>query len=119
HDFVSQHPLGYDIPVGEGGAELSGGQRQTIAIARALVGDPTILLFDEPSAMMDFYSERLFIDRLQNILEAHKTLIIVTHRPPLLALVDRILVIDNGRLVADGPRDDVLQALQNQTIKTG
>jgi ATP-binding cassette subfamily C protein LapB len=118
HDFVSQHPLGYDIPVGEGGTELSGGQRQTIAIARALVGDPSIFLFDEPSAMMDSYSEKMFIDRLQEILLAHKTLVIVTHRPSLLALIDRILVIDNGRIVADGPKEDVLQALQNQNIKT-
>jgi ATP-binding cassette subfamily C protein LapB len=118
HDFVSQHPLGYDIPVGEGGAELSGGQRQTIAIARALVGNPSIFLFDEPSAMMDSYAERAFIQRLQGILKAHKTLVIVTHHPSLLTLVDRILVIDKGYIVADGPKDEILQALQNQAIKT-
>lgn len=118
HDFVSQHPLGYDIPVGEGGTELSGGQRQTIAVARALVGNPSIFLFDEPSAMMDSYAEGVFIQRLQEVLLEHKTLVIVTHRPSLLALVDRILVIDKGRVVADGPKEQVLQALQNQTIKT-
>lgn len=118
HDFVSQHPLGYDIPVGEGGAELSGGQRQTIAVARALVREASIFLFDEPSAMMDSMAEVAFIQRLQNILQAHKTLIIVTHRPPLLALVDRILVIDKGRIVADGAKDEILNALQAQSIKT-
>ena len=118
HDFVSQHPLGYDIPVGEGGNELSGGQRQTIAIARAFVGDPSIFLFDEPSAMMDSQAEHMFIQRLQDILKKNKTLIIVTHRPSLLALVDRIIVIDKGRIVADGPKQDILEALQSSTIKT-
>lgn len=118
HDFVSQHPLGYDIPVGEGGAELSGGQRQTIAVARALVRNSSIFLFDEPSAMMDSMAEMAFIQRLQGILEAHKTLIIVTHRPPLLALIDRILVIDKGHIVADGPKDEILAALQAQPTKT-
>lgn len=118
HDFVAQHPLGYDIPVGEGGSELSGGQRQTIAIARALVGDPSIFLFDEPSAMMDSYAEKAFIQRLQDIMKAHKTLVIVTHTPSLLTLVGRILVIDKGYIVADGPKEEILHALQSQTIKT-
>ncbi|MBY0500792.1 MAG: type I secretion system permease/ATPase [Alphaproteobacteria bacterium] len=118
HDFVSQHPLGYDIPVGEGGGELSGGQRQTIAVARAFVKDPSIFLFDEPSAMMDSQAENVFIQRLQEILKKNKTLIIVTHRPSLLALVDRIIVIDKGRIVADGPKQDILEALQSSTIRT-
>ncbi len=118
HDFVSKHPLGYDIPVGEGGTELSGGQKQTIAIARALVRDPAIYLFDEPTAMMDSSSEAAFILRIQDILKAHKTLILVTHRPSLLAFVDRILVIDGGRVVADGPKQQVLEALQTAATKT-
>jgi ATP-binding cassette subfamily C protein LapB len=119
HDFVSQHPLGYDISVGEGGTELSGGQRQTIAIARAFVKNASIFLFDEPSAMMDSHAEYTFIQRLQEILKQNKTLIIVTHQPALLALVDRILVIDKGRVVADGPKQDILEALTSSTIKTG
>jgi ATP-binding cassette subfamily C protein LapB len=96
---------------------LSGGQRQTIAIARAFVKNASIFLFDEPSAMMDSQAEYTFIQRLQEILKKNKTLIIVTHHPALLALVDRILVIDKGRVVADGPKKEVLEALTSSTIK--
>jgi ATP-binding cassette subfamily C protein LapB len=119
HDFVSQHPLGYDIPVGEGGSELSGGQKQTIAIARALARNSTFYLFDEPTAMMDTLSEQNFIIRLREILTKDKTLFLITHRPTLLTFVDRLLLIDGGKIVADGPKEDVLEALQSSTIKTG
>ena len=115
HDFVSKHPLGYDIPVGEGGSNLSGGQRQSVAVARALVRDPSLFIFDEPSAMMDQTSERNLIERL-NFAIKDKTLILVTHRPTLLALVDRIIIVDNGTVVADGPKDKVLEALKSQSI---
>jgi ATP-binding cassette, subfamily C, bacterial LapB len=118
HEFVSRHPLGYDIPVGEGGADLSGGQKQMVAIARAFVRDPAIFLFDEPSAMMDFQAELTFIKRLQDLYKEKKTLIIVTHRPPLLALIDRIIVIDQGRVFADGPKEEVLEALKTPATKT-
>jgi ATP-binding cassette, subfamily C, bacterial LapB len=118
HEFVSQLPLGYDISVGEGGFELSGGQRQTIAVARALVRNPSIFLFDEPSAMMDAQAEQTFIQRFRGILKEDTTLIIVTHRPSLLTLVDRILILDKGRIVADGPKEDILQALKAPPIKT-
>lgn len=117
HDFVSQHPLGYDVPVGEGGVELSGGQRQAIAIARALVRDPAIYLFDEPTAQMDNISEQNFIRHFQNILTKHKTLVLITHRPTLLTFVDRILVIHEGQLIADAPKEEILQALQSGTLK--
>lgn len=117
HDFVSQHPLGYDIPVGEGGSELSGGQRQTIAIARALVRDAAIYLFDEPTGMMDVTSELNFINRLKDILKKNKTLVLITHRSTLLTLVDRILVVHEGRLVGDGPKEKILEALTS-LIKT-
>ena len=98
--------------IGEGGSGLSGGQRQSIAVARALLHDPTILLLDEPSASMDPESEYQFIKRL----EAHipdKTLLVVTHRNSVLSLVDRILVIDQGRVVVDGSREEVLKMLVN------
>jgi ATP-binding cassette subfamily C protein LapB len=111
-DFARQHPSGYDMPIGEGGSGLSGGQRQSIAVARALLHDPTILLLDEPSASMDPESEYQFIKRL----EAHipdKTLLIITHRNSVLSLVDRILVIDQGRVVVDGGREEVLKMLAN------
>ncbi len=99
-------------------SQLSGGQQQRVAIARALVRDPAIYLFDEPTVMMDSSSEAAFILRIKEILKAHKTLILVTHRPSLLAFVDRILVIDGGRVVADGPKQQVLEALQTAATKT-
>lgn len=109
-DFVSATPQGYDRAVGERGANLSGGQRQAIAIARAELLAPPILLMDEPSSAMDARSEQLFKDRLAAQLEG-RTLVLVSHRGSLLSLVERVLVLDQGRLVADGPRDAVLAAL--------
>lgn len=116
-DFVSRHPQGFDMQVGEGGTSLSGGQRQSIAIARSLLRDPPIYVLDEPSAMMDHNSEAKLMMRLKDVM-AGKTLILVTHRASLLALVERLLVIDNGRIVADGPRDQVLKALSNTQLRS-
>lgn len=112
-DFIRHHPSGYDMPIGEGGSGLSGGQRQSIAVARALLHDPAILLLDEPSASMDPESEYHFIKRL----EAHipeKTLLVVTHRNSVLNLVDRIMVVEQGRIVADGPREQILAMLVSE-----
>lgn len=109
-DFVNRHPMGFDMPVGERGDGLSGGQKQTIAIARAQLLDPPILLMDEPSNSIDNRSEELFKSRLGNNLE-NKTLILVTHRASLLTLVNRLIVIDGGRVVADGAKEQVLAAL--------
>jgi ATP-binding cassette, subfamily C, bacterial LapB len=114
-DFVRRHPLGYDMPVGESGSNVSGGQRQSIAVARALMRDPPILIFDEPTAMMDHTAESRFISRLSENL-GNKSLILITHRMSLLTIVDRLLVMDNGKLVADGPRDDVLKALSGTQL---
>ena len=116
-DWISRHPQGYDLPVGERGQFLSGGQRQTVAIARALLPDPPILLLDEPSANMDHASELRFRQRLEEIVKG-KTVLLITHRSALLALVDRIIVIDNGRTVADGPRDQIIQALSQGQVRT-
>lgn len=109
-DFVNRHPMGFDMPVGERGDGLSGGQRQTIAIARAQLLDPPILLMDEPSNSIDNRSEELFKSRLEANLE-NKTLILVTHRASLLTLVNRLIVMDGGRVVADGAKEQVLAAL--------
>jgi ATP-binding cassette subfamily C protein LapB len=115
-EFTQRHPLGMDLPVGEGGRALSGGQRQSVAIARALLLDPPILLLDEPTSAMDNSSENRFKARLQEILPG-KTLLLVTHRGSMLTLVDRLMVIDGGKLVASGPKDEVLQALARGQIQ--
>ncbi|HJV93027.1 MAG TPA: type I secretion system permease/ATPase [Azonexus sp.] len=114
-DFVNRHPDGFDMMIGERGDSLSGGQRQGVAIARALLMDPPILLLDEPTSAMDFSSEQQFKERLRRV-AAHKTVIIVTHRNSLLDLATRVVVVDEGRVVADGPRDQVIQALQSGRI---
>jgi ATP-binding cassette, subfamily C, bacterial LapB len=112
--FVARHPMGYDMPVGERGALLSGGQRQAIALARTMLVKPTILFLDEPSSSMDLATERQLIGHLGASLAPESTVIIATHRYSLLALVTRLIVIDNGRIVADGPRDNVLQQLKSR-----
>lgn len=109
-EFVAKHPQGFDMPVGERGEKLSGGQRQAIAIARALILDPPILLLDEPTNMMDNRTEEMFKNQIQEA-GKDKTLILVTHKGSLLSLVDRLILMDNGRIIADGPRDLVLKAL--------
>ena len=116
-DFIRQSPLGFDLPVGERGMTLSGGQRQAIAIARALVTDPPILILDEPTSSMDNRSEESFKQRLKEILPG-KTLVLITHRASLLTLVDRLIVVDGGKVVADGQKDKVLQALSSGKIRT-
>jgi ATP-binding cassette subfamily C protein LapB len=113
--LVNAHPQGVDLPVGERGQMLSGGQRQAVAIARAVVHDPRILLLDEPTSAMDHASEEAFKAGLKAYGQG-KTLVVVTHRTSLLSLVDRILVIDAGKVVADGPRDKVVEALRKGQI---
>lgn len=114
-EFAARHPDGYDMMIGERGESLSGGQRQAVAVGRALVGDPPILLLDEPSSNMDNQSESMLRRRLQ-LVAPGKTLILVTHRTSLLALVDRLVVVDGGRIVADGPKEQVVEALREGRI---
>jgi ATP-binding cassette subfamily C protein LapB len=108
--FISRHPHGFDLQVGERGEALSGGQRQSIAIARALLRDPNIVILDEPTSAMDKSAEDWLIARLREILEG-STLVLATQRLSLLTLVERVVVIDAGKVVADGPRDTVLETL--------
>jgi ATP-binding cassette subfamily C protein LapB len=115
-DFVNRHPLGFDMPVGEHGAMLSGGQRQAVALARALVQDAPVLLLDEPTGSMDNSSEEHIKRELARVVQG-KTLVLITHRASLLELVDRVVVVDTGAIVADGPKAQVLEALRAGRIK--
>ncbi|HET6467368.1 MAG TPA: type I secretion system permease/ATPase [Geminicoccaceae bacterium] len=115
-EFASRHPLGYDMNVGEHGGALSGGQRQAVAVARALLADPPILVLDEPTSAMDNGAENRLRTRLGE--EPYgRTIVLVTHRASLLALVDRLIVMEAGRVVADGAKDQVLKALASGQIK--
>jgi len=116
-EFIQTHPAGFGRIVGEGGKNLSGGQRQAISIARTLLQQPDILVLDEPTNSMDNTTEALFRQRLAETLE-NTTLVLITHRSSMLELVDRLIVMDAGKIVADGPKADVIQALQNREIKT-
>jgi len=114
-EFANRHPRGFDMAIGERGESLSGGQRQAVGIARAVLNDPPVLLFDEPSSAMDHQSEDAFKGRLK-VFAAAKTVVLVTHRNSLLELVDRLIVIDNGQIMADGPKAQVVEALQSGRI---
>ncbi|MCP1367451.1 ATP-binding cassette domain-containing protein, partial [Halomonas sp. BBD48] len=114
-EMVNSHPQGVELQVGERGELLSGGQRQAVAIARALVNDPQILLLDEPTSAMDHTSEEAFKRALSEY-AVHRTMVIVTHRTSLLSLVDRIVVVDGGKIVADGPKDQVVEALRKGQV---
>ncbi|RUM64121.1 MAG: type I secretion system permease/ATPase [Sulfurimonas sp.] len=109
--FVNLHPKGFDMPIGEQGYGLSGGQRQSVTIARAFVNDAAIIMLDEPSNAMDSSTEQLLLSRLSEEIQG-KTTIVVTHKTSLMALVDRLIVIDNGKVVMDGPKENVLKALK-------
>ncbi|WP_420464450.1 type I secretion system permease/ATPase [Panacagrimonas sp.] len=115
-DFVNGHPRGFDMLVGERGETLSGGQRQGIGLARAVLGEPPILLLDEPTGSMDHSTEEAVRQRLGKFVPG-RTVVIVTHRTALLELVDRLIVIDSGRIVADGPKDRVVAALRSGQIE--
>jgi ATP-binding cassette subfamily C protein LapB len=106
--FLARDEGGFDRVVGESGGRLSGGQRSFLTIARALVRPSTLLFLDEPSGAMDSHSEKLLVERLSRFLTPRQTLVISTHRPALLAVCDRIVVLDKGRIVVDGPSKDVL-----------
>lgn len=118
-DFVARHPMGFDMPVGERGFLLSGGQRQAVALARTMLVNPRVLFLDEPSSSMDLATERQLIGNLSRTLAADHTVLIATHRFSLLQLVTRLIVVDNGRIVADGPRDAVLAQLNRNASAGG
>ena len=114
-EWVRRHPMGYDLDVGERGERISQGQRQSVAIARSLLLDPPILLMDEPTSSMDNPSEAVLKKNLEKLLPG-RTLLLVTHRTSLLSMVDRLIVLDKGAVVADGPRESVLKDLADGRV---
>ena len=114
-EFVNRHPHGFDMNVGERGESLSGGQRQCVGLARAALHNTPVLLLDEPTSAMDFSTEAVITQRLTDFCR-DKTVVLVTHRTSLLSLVNRVIVMDGGRVVADGPRDRIMEALQGGRI---
>lgn len=114
--YLNEHPQGFDLQVGERGRQLSGGQRQGIAIARALLSQASLLLLDEPSNAMDNVTELNFVSGLKDYIQ-DKTLVLVTHRSSMLSLVDRLIVLNEGRVVLDGPKQDVLEKLSRTGSK--
>ncbi|MBO1928235.1 type I secretion system permease/ATPase [Thiomicrorhabdus sp. 6S2-11] len=113
--IINAHPEGFNMQVGERGQALSGGQKQSVALARSIINDPPVLLFDEPTGSLDFSAEAAFSKNLKRIVEG-KTLITITHRTSLLNLVERIIVLDKGRVIADGPKDQVMEALRQGQV---
>ncbi|MEA3373640.1 MAG: type I secretion system permease/ATPase [Campylobacterota bacterium] len=111
--YVNQHPMGYDMPVGEQGYGLSGGQKQSVTIARAFIEETAIALLDEPTNSMDNSTEQLLLQRLK-LATKDQTTILVTHKTGMMALVDRLILLDEGKIVMDGPKEEVLKALQKR-----
>jgi ATP-binding cassette subfamily C protein LapB len=112
-EFLKKHPMGFDMEVGELGRGLSGGQRQCVALARAMLLDPPVLVLDEPTSNMDNRTEIRLRNNISKVIK-NKTLLLITHRASLLEMVDRLVVIDNGAVVADGPKASVLEALRGR-----
>ena len=115
HDFLGKHEKGYDLIVGERGEGLSGGERQAVTLARAILSNPNILVLDEPTNMMDELSENQFKKKLIEIIK-DKTVIIITHKPSLLSLVDRLMVIEDGKIIADGPKEKIIAAFGSKSV---
>ena len=112
HDMILRFPKGYDTSIGEAGGLLSGGQRQRIGLARALYGQPKLVVLDEPNANLDDVGEAALVQAVQILKRQGSTVVLVTHRPGILAAADRVVILNNGVLQADGPRDAVVAALR-------
>lgn len=112
HEMILRFPKGYDTPIGEAGHLLSGGQRQRIGLARAMYGDPVLVVLDEPNANLDDVGEAALVRAVQELKVKGCTVFLITHRPGIVAVADRVLILRNGVVKADGPRDEVLAALR-------
>jgi len=114
--FLGKHEAGFDMLVGERGDGLSGGERQSVTLARAIISNPNILMLDEPTNSMDTQTEQAFIKNMKNVI-VDKTVIIMTHKMSILALATRVLVLHDGKIIADGPKDEVIKSLKSGGIK--
>jgi ATP-binding cassette subfamily C protein LapB len=114
-DFAAGHPSGFGMPIGPRGERLSGGERQSVALARLLLANPRALVLDEPTSSMDTMLEARLVKNLKEVI-GDRTLIVATHRAPVLQLVDRIIWLDSGRLVADGPKADVFKRMSGVAV---
>ena len=112
HDQILHFPKGYDTPLGVEGSNLSGGQRQRIGLARALYGDPAFIVLDEPNSNLDDAGEKALVDAIKDLKARGKTVVLMTHRVSTLSVVDKLMVLADGMVVAYGPRDEVLKAMQ-------
>ncbi len=112
HEMILHFPHGYDTQIGEAGGMLSGGQRQRLGLARAMYGNPAILVLDEPNANLDDAGERSLLEAVVNLRNSGKTVILITHRPNVLGAADLLVVMQGGRIIHCGPRDEVLAAMR-------
>lgn len=116
--LVNKHPKGFELPIFEGGTGLSSGQRQIVALTRLLLSNPSVWLLDEPTASMDAQLENRIVQLLKTVIKKEDTAIIVTHKPNILALVDRLIVVNQGKIIMAGPRNEVLAKLSSPTQTT-
>jgi len=116
HDLIQNLPEGYNTEIGEGGRSLSGGQRQRIGLARAIYGNPPLIVLDEPNSNLDTLGEAALVEAVKRLHEAGKTIILITHKASILSFVDRLLVVNEGAVQMYGPREEVMARLANPRV---
>jgi ATP-binding cassette subfamily C exporter for protease/lipase len=114
HDMILRFPRGYDTPMGEAGSLLSGGQRQRIGLARAMYGDPKVVVLDEPNSNLDDGGEAALVKAVLDLKQQGSMVLLITHRTNILGIVDRLMLLQDGEIKLYGPRDAVIAALQPQ-----
>jgi ATP-binding cassette subfamily C exporter for protease/lipase len=117
HEMILRFPKGYDTVIGDSGSALSGGQRQRIALARALYGDPSLLVLDEPNSNLDDAGEQALVRAVQQAKSEGRTVVLITHRTSIVGIADSLMVLREGVVHLQGPRQQVLQALQEAAQK--
>jgi ATP-binding cassette subfamily C exporter for protease/lipase len=117
HEMILRFPKGYDTPIGESGSALSGGQRQRIALARALYGDPSLIVLDEPNSNLDDAGEQALVRAVMQAKQESRSVVLITHRTSIVGIADTLMVLRDGAVHMHGPRQQVLQALQEAAQK--